>query len=146
MDKLAALITYHEGRKDVIYKDSLGYLTGGIGHLITSKGYVLGQSLSDEQIDRWFAEDLEVAINTAKKYIGDTTFNNLSDERKIVLINMCFNMGPKINQFVTLKAALLLGRYDLAANAMMNSLWYKQVGRRGPELVEIMKSSVITVV
>jgi GH24 family phage-related lysozyme (muramidase) len=146
MEKLQALITYHEGRKNVIYKDTRGYLTGGIGHLITSPGYVVGQAITDEQIDSWFIADVQIAIDTAKKYLGEDAFNKLSDERQTCLIDMCFNMGPKINQFITLKASLLLGRYDLAANAMMNSAWYSQVGRRGSELITIMKSSVITIV
>lgn len=145
MDKLKELITYHEGRKNTVYRDSLGYLTVGIGHLITDKSFVFGQQLSNEQIDAMFDADVEIAINTAKHYLGGT-YDTLSDERKICIIDMCFNMGPKINQFVTLKASLMLGRYDLAVNAMMNSKWYTQVGRRGPNLVNIMRNSEITVV
>lgn len=143
--KLRAEIQYHEGLKLQVYKDSLGYLTAGIGHLLTKADGDLkeGQYVNTRQVDEWFNKDVLTAINQAKHYLGET-FDNLTEERQRVIVNMCFNLGPGIEQFTTLKASLLMSRWDLAGNAMENSKWYKQVGRRGPELVQAMKTGIIT--
>jgi lysozyme len=143
--KLREELTYHEGYSQKVYKDSLGYLTAGIGHLLTKKdgNLVEGQQVTFRQIDEWFDHDVREAIKIAKDYLGDA-FDKLTEERQRVIVNLCFNLGPKIHQFKTLKASILLQRWDLAGNAMRNSKWFTQVGRRGPELVSAMETGIIS--
>lgn len=142
---LRAELQYHEGVKLQVYRDSLGFLTAGIGHLLTKADGDLKehQYVNSRQVDEWFDSDVNTAVKIAKTFC-EGCFDTLTEERQRIIVNMCFNLGPKIEQFKTLKAALLLGRWDLAANAMQNSTWYSQVGRRGPQLVEAMKTGIIS--
>lgn len=144
--KLMAEITYHEGRKDVVYKDSEGYLTAGVGHLLPQDPveWPVGKQVTFRQIDDWLNEDIGKAIAVAKKWLGESVFNAIDEERQRVLVSFCFNLGfGGVSQFVNMKAALMLQRYDLAANLMQNSKWYTQVARRGVDMVAAMRTGVI---
>jgi len=65
---IAKYIAPHEGKKNKAYKDTKGKWTIGIGHLIVpGEEYLLSKILTDEEIDRLFANDLKKHINMAKK-------------------------------------------------------------------------------
>jgi len=139
------IIKYHEGEKLTVYKDTLGYLTVGVGHLLLKKDgvYHVGDVITQSKSDEWFESDVNNAIAVAKHFLGDNLYK-LSVNRQLVIVDMCFNLGSKIESFKTFKASLLLDRYDLACTSMQNSLWYKQVGRRGVNLVAIMRTDLLT--
>ena len=141
---LKTMLTRHEGRKTYIYKDTMGYLTGGIGHLITKADGPLKErdTITDAQIDAWFERDVDEAIKIAKIYLSGS-FDTLNEARQICIANLAYNLGPKLYKFKTLKAALLMQEYDQAADAMENSNWYHQVKGRAVELVSIMRTGVI---
>ena len=139
--KLKKLLIEHEGYRLDLYQDTKGFLTAGIGHLMTKKDgpLVLGRKVTAEQVNLWFESDIQMAILIAKSYLG-AAWNTLSEERKIVLVDMCFNLGPKINKFVDFKAALVAGDYVLAVKSMQDSLWATQVPTRAKSLAKIMES------
>ena len=57
----------HEGRRNDVYKDSLGVLTVGIGHKVTAAdGLRFGQRITDAQIDALFETDIAQAFAAAK--------------------------------------------------------------------------------
>ena len=57
-----------------------------------------------------------------------------------VLINMCFSIGiNELLKFQDMLAACSWHKWDLAAQEMINSDWYKQVGDRSNELVKQMR-------
>ena len=59
-----------------------------------------------------------------------------------VLVNMVFNLGrPRLSKFKNMLAAVNANDYHLAAEEMIDSKWYRQVGRRSEELVEIMRGA-----
>lgn len=59
--------------------------------------------------------------------------------RARVLADMAFNMGvPGLLKFKTMLSCLRAGSYAKAANAMVDSAWYGQVGQRGVRLVGMM--------
>jgi lysozyme len=65
---------------------------------------------------------------------------DLNDVRRGILINMFFNMGYyRVIQFKKMILALQRKDWDLAADEMMDSKWYRQVGYRGIELVKLMR-------
>lgn len=142
IEKLKKMLTLHEGRMNVIYKDHLGYLTGGIGHLITAKDgkWVLGQSIPDSQIDAWFEKDVQWAISGAISFVP-TVWKTLSEERQLVLVDMYFNMGDGLKQFRRLRQAIIDGNYAMAQTSMKESLWAKQVPNRAKYLIEVMGTS-----
>jgi lysozyme len=135
MDKLRKVIERHEGVKHSIYLDSLGLATGGIGHLLTKSEipqYPVGSSLSTEQIEKWYQPDIQTAIRIAEKASG-SAWGGLSSTRKMVMIDLSYNLGGKIYQFKHFLAKLQSGDYTGASDELKNSVWFNQVGRRGPE-------------
>jgi len=64
----------------------------------------------------------------------------LSENRKVVLIDMAYNLGIKgLLGFKNTLAQVLAGNYEEASKLMLKSLWAKQVGDRAIELAEMMR-------
>lgn len=128
-------LTRHEGFRSSAYQDSKGYWTIGIGRLIDKKlkgGITLeeAQVLLQNDLDRC-AADLNAKLPWWK---------NLTENRRYVLLNMCFNLGiARLLGFKNTLAMIKAGDYDGAAKGMLNSLWAKQVGKRANELSEQMR-------
>ena len=133
-----------EGIVFEIYKDHLGYPTFGIGHLVLESdpeyGQEVGTPVSEERCLEVFDHDLEVTVNECKVLFPD--FDEKLDEVQEILINMMFNMGrTRLSKFKKFIAALNEENYDEAANQMMDSRWYNQVGNRSVRLVERMRNA-----
>jgi len=61
--------------------------------------------------------------------------------RRDVFRNLCFNMGiTRLLGFVHTLAAAEAGDFEGAADGLRNSAWYNQVGKRGPELVDQLRT------
>ena len=59
-----------EGTEDKTYKDTKGYLTGGVGHKLTKDEiikYPLNTTIPQSQIDKWLVQDSRKAIDAAKQ-------------------------------------------------------------------------------
>lgn len=137
---LQDFIAKHEGNVDHVYKDSRGFLTAGIGHLLTGSNLHLGQHVSAQQVTAWFKSDVAKAIAGAKKDMG-AAFDKLNEARKIVVIDMVFNLGTAgFGQFHQTIHAMQTGNFSQAATNMLNSLWASQVGNRAKEDAAIMRS------
>lgn len=133
-----------EGIVYEIYKDHLGYPTFGIGHLVLESdpefGQEVGVPVSEERCLEVFDHDLEVTVNECKVLFPD--FDEKLDEVQEILINMMFNMGrTRLSKFKKFIGALNEENYDEAANQMMDSRWYHQVGNRSVRLVERMRNA-----
>lgn len=133
-----------EGIVYEIYKDHLGYPTFGIGHLVLDSdpeyGQEVGTPVSEERCLEVFDHDLEVTVNECKVLFSD--FDEKLDEVQEILINMMFNMGrTRLSKFKKFIGALNEENYDEAANQMMDSRWYNQVGNRSVRLVERMRNA-----
>ena len=58
-----------------------------------------------------------------------------------ILLNMSFNLGrTRLSKFKKMFAHLANNDYEKAADEMIDSNWYKQVGRRSKRLVERMRN------
>lgn len=133
----------HEGYVTEIYLCSEGYPTFGIGHMVTENDmeytWPVGTPVTDERILQVFHDDCKVAVADVELLV-----DNLSDHPDFVsrvLVNMAFNIGrPRLSKFKNMLAAIEAKDYNLAAEEMIDSKWYRQVGRRSEELVEIMKN------
>lgn len=152
---LMETIKRHEGVKHSIYLDpsKKNYCIGAGFNLNRSNSKQLiesvggnydlimrgKQKINNKQVDQLLKMDIERSISDAKKFIPN--YNNLHTDAKFVLVNMAYNMGiNKLMGFKNLKTALLNYDYELASREMVNSRWMNQVGNRGVELVNIMKS------
>lgn len=68
---------------------------------------------------------------------------DMPDVVKSVLANLAFNLGPRLFQFKTTIRLLNAGKFADAGASLQASLWYKQVGARGRELVARLKTMKI---
>jgi lysozyme len=58
------------------------------------------------------------------------------------MIDLCFNLGLKrLLGFRKFLEAMSLGEYERAAVELQDSLWFKQVKSRGPEIVGMIRGS-----
>jgi lysozyme len=129
-----------EGIVYKVYLDSLGFPTGGVGHLMSKDElalYPVGSALPKQLVDKWFDEDIQVAIDIANKLCPVDCSDDLND----IITNMAFNMGQgKLSRFKKMWIAIAASDFKEAAVEMKDSLWYRQVGYRSSRLVERMKA------
>lgn len=131
-------LVLHEGYREVVYVDTEGYPTAGIGHLLRKDEipkYPVGSRVSAEQVEKWYDQDSVTAIKGAQRYIGIDTWNDLSEIRKRALADMYYNLGPKLGEFVRLRAAVQKGDWVLAEHSLRDSKWFRQVGRRANNII-----------
>ncbi len=127
----SAQLPLDEGSRAHPYKDSLGIETIGIGRNLQN-------GLSADEILYLFKNDLDKAEAGARAVFP--RFDELSDARKAVLINMAFNMGQsRLAGFIGMLGALAAKDYNTAADQMLNSRWATQVGARAQRLAKAMR-------
>jgi len=134
----------HEGYVTEIYLCSEGYPTFGIGHMVTEDDmehtWPVGTPVTDERILQVFHDDCTAACTDASALV--LNFSSHPENVQRVLVNMAFNLGrSRLGKFKNLITAVNEGNYSKAANEMVDSKWYRQVKRRGEELVEIMRGA-----
>ena len=143
-DQIKEDLVRHEGYVTEIYLCSEGYPTFGIGHMVTEQdmeySWPVGTPVTDERILQVFHDDCEVAVEDVKCIVDDLLDH--PDRVIRVLVNMVFNLGrPRLSKFKHMLAAVNAKDYNLAADEMINSKWYRQVKTRGVELVEMMRGA-----
>lgn len=132
-EKILALIEDHEAYRAKPYRCSAGKLTIGIGRNIEDRG------ISHDEAVYMAFNDIGDAIHHCHAIFD--RFMELSGVRQAILIDMCFNMGPdRFRGFKKMIAAINARDYEKAADEMVDSLWYKQVGRRSKRLVAMMRT------
>jgi GH24 family phage-related lysozyme (muramidase) len=129
---LRAELTRDEGRRNRIYKDTVGKTSGGVGRNLDDVG------LMDDEIDLMLDND----IARTEKFLDANLswWRQLDDVRQRVLMNMAFNMGGRLMGFHMMLTAANTGDFETAANEMANSLWAKQVGERADRLTKMMRT------
>jgi lysozyme len=136
----------HEGVKYVSYLDSLNLPTAGIGHLLRANEisqYPVPTPVSPAQVSAWFQLDAPISISGAQRLLGVETWGNLSDVRKRACADLCYNMGEgRLSKFVRFIAAMKAGNYDAAGASLRDSLWFKQVGLRGPKIIAMIVQNI----
>lgn len=135
-DKLQAELIRDEGMVLKPYRDSLGFLTIGVGHLI-KKGESFGEITKDQAISI-----LEYDIKDAERKL-DSIFpgwRKLDDVRQRAAINLSVNLGYKLGDFRRFLHAAKSGDWEKAADHLMQSRWYKQVKLRGPRIVHAIRT------
>ena len=141
--KLREQLEIDEGVVYEIYNDHLGYATFGIGHLITESdpehGSSIGTEVSHDRVAEAFESDLESVLSDCS--ILYSNFYDLPEEAQQIIANMMFNLGrPRLSAFKGMKAGVDDEDWSRAANEMVDSRWYRQVGARAERLVERMRA------
>lgn len=121
-----------EGRSLVVYADSLGFPTIGIGHKLQPWEHY-PQGISADQCDQLFRMDLINVQNAIRSHLPWVL--SLDDPRCGVFENMCFNMGIwRLLQFKDTIAAAQEHDWQKTAAAMNASRWEHQVPERADRL------------
>ncbi len=128
-------IKVNEGFSSKPYKDQLGYLTIGYGHLILSNEKILlKKKIHKKELEEIFEKDFKKAL-----YNFNTKLKHLTSNKKEadLLIEMVFQLGIKgCLKFKNLLKNMRKGNKHLVCFEMMNSLWYKQTPYRVKTLVK----------
>lgn len=134
MERAADLLELHEGNERFPYRCTAGKLTIGIGFNLDDVG------LYPEEIE--FILRNRIRRTEAKLQRVVPAYRNLSMVRKIVLVDMAYNLGTsRFLKFEKMLAALELRDYKLAAAEMLDSKWArKDVGARAVRLAEMMRT------
>lgn len=126
-----------EGYSNKVYKDSLGNLTVGTGHLVTDDKYQEGDELPDEVLDELLLKDFD----TARADMEQFTPVDAPDEVKNIVTNMAFQLGlPNLSGFKNFKQALENKDYNKAADEMLDSKWATQTPERANRLADRMRA------
>ncbi len=124
----------HESWENKAYTDTVGKLSIGVGHNLDDLG------LSDDVIDIILLADIDDAEKALDK-INLCWREIKSGDRQLVLLNMAFNLGEtRLRSFKKMWFAIERAQYDVAADEMVDSKWYGQVGIRAVELVRRMRA------
>jgi len=99
-----------------------------------------GNPLTLKQINKLFEKDLQRSILIAKKFIPN--LDQQPDNIQIVLIDMAYNLGNRLFEFKKLQSAIQQKDYKRVGAEMKNSNWYRRVGLRGRNLVNLVLATI----
>lgn len=126
----------HEEFRQFPYTCSKGELTIGIGRNIQANGISKDEAL--------FLLNNDIKRCEAELTQNFPEFRTECEIRRIVLLNMCFNLGiTKLMSFRKMLAAIRVHDYDTAAREMRESKWAHEVGNRADELAYLMEKGAL---
>ena len=139
-NQLHERVMRHEGFRNKIYKDTLGFSTIGFGHKITEADkFEENIEYSKEELKKLFHQDLDHAkLLCENMFMCDLNYKP-PQELKDIYTEMIFQLGPggvakfkKTFDFVKLK------QFDKASIEMLDSKWAKQTPFRAKHLSQLM--------
>lgn len=131
-NKLIEMLKRHEGFRSKPYHCSAGKLTIGYGRNIEDNG------ISRCEATMLLLEDIDQATENVSSIFP--YFNSYSADRQNSLINMVFNLGiSRFRLFKKMILAIKKNDWAEAARQAKDSRWYKQVGARAKEIVNLIK-------
>lgn len=161
--RLRKQLVLHEGLKLEPYKCTADKWTIGVGHnfqdvpLTDRQEMIIFGTLKktfQETLDAFrkkpmtkeqamFLLDEDIQELCIKKMQGKVWWEAVKgdDVRTRVLIDLCFNMGiATLSSFKNTLAAVARKDWDAAADGLQASKWFKQVGKRGPRIVQMLRT------
>lgn len=132
------LVKLREGLVLKWYKDTLGKVTGGYGHL--QKPTETKLEVTQELADKWLDSDLTAARKAAKSQFSQLPIQ--TQELYDVLVSVNFQLGPK--WYLEHKKTwehMLAGHYFEAAEEAENSTWYRQTPVRVLDLQKALRKA-----
>ena len=135
-NNLKKRIKLNEGFSQKPYKDQLGHLTIGYGHLILSnEKFLLKKQMHKKELEQIFENDFKKAVSNFNTTLKPFVSNKREAE---LLIEMVFQLGIRgFLKFKNLIKNMKKGNKYLVCLDMMDSLWYKQTPNRVRNLIKI---------
>lgn len=133
LQRLYSRLELDEGRKKRPYRCTAGKLSIGVGRNLEDRG------LRDDEIDLLLKNDVSEAIGECRRLFRN--FDQLSEVRQEVLVNMMFNLGyDRLAGFRKMRDAIHAGDWKEAGRQMLDSKWADQVGPRAIRLEKAMRT------
>ena len=130
-DLLIEELKRDEGVELKAYHDTVGIWTIGIGRNLQDVGVSMAEA------EFLLATDIDVAVSELQRTFD--WFEDLSDARQRVCVNMCFNLGlTRLLGFKKFLAAMAAGDWETAGVEMLDSKWSRQVGARSTRLKDLL--------
>ena len=128
-------IKSNEGFSSKPYKDQLGYLTIGYGHLILpNENILLKKQIHKKELEEIFEKDFNKALSKFNNTFKSFTLNEKESD---LLIEMIFFLLIKgCLKFKELIKNIRKKNKHLVCFDMMDSLWYKQTPNRVKTLIK----------
>ena len=147
--RLYAMLRFHEGVRQIAYKDSLGLLTIGIGHLLNEvrdarcppalRDAIRARRLTAAQVEELFLIDVTEHEEGLLQYYP--WIRDLDEVRFAVLVDMAFNMGIVfLAGWPNFVKQLQAGDWKGAAQNMRGTRWARQVKGRAERLARMMET------
>jgi GH24 family phage-related lysozyme (muramidase) len=117
-DLLEAMIE-EEGARRTVYRDVAGYLTVGVGHLVTAAdNLAFGDRVSREPVIDFLERDIAVAEQAVRRLVGSLP---LTQNEFDALVDLAFNVGEgnlSAERSPGLNAAIAAHDYDAIASEL----------------------------
>lgn len=152
-DILMQMIAFDEGKVNKIYRDSLGYYTVGIGHLLTKKDSLKeATDILDKQVNRktngqitedeiamLFERDLiDVVEGVKKNALLNEVYNSIDPIRRLALFNMVFQLGiAGTANFKNSMNIAINNDWNKLESNLKQSLWFKQTTNRATRVIRV---------
>jgi lysozyme len=133
IDALRAQLIQHEGLRLRPYRCTAGYLTLGVGRNLDANGITHDEAM--------FMLDNDIALCIGQLRERLSWFDREDAIRQRALVDLTFNMGIGwLGKFKNTVACWARGDREGAARGLEKSLWFRQVGRRGPRIVHMVRT------
>lgn len=129
-DAAMKLIRKNEGVRNKLYRDSKGYYTIGVGHLVAPERVAQFKkrgAMSSEEVDALFAQDFDKREAVARRLLGES-FDRMPTPVKVAVLDGVFR-GDLSGSPRTLEL-LKEGRYSQAAVEYLDNNEYRDSVRR----------------
>lgn len=125
-----------EGERFEAYKDSVGLWTIGVGHLLGTRERMT--DITPAESRALLDGDIQQAMRTADRWVPE--WRSESGGRARALVNLAFNLGNNLEQFVRFRTAVAMGDWQGAARELADSRWAQQVGARAKRIQDAITS------
>nr|7MWY_A Chain A, STING [Drosophila eugracilis]7MWZ_A Chain A, STING [Drosophila eugracilis]7MWZ_B Chain B, STING [Drosophila eugracilis]7MWZ_C Chain C, STING [Drosophila eugracilis]7MWZ_D Chain D, STING [Drosophila eugracilis] len=145
------MLRIDQGLRLKIYKDTEGYYTIGIGHLLTKSPSLnaakseldkaIGRNtngvITKDEAEKLFNQDVDAAVRGILRNAKlKPVYDSLDAVRRAALINMVFQMGETgVAGFTNSLRMLQQKRWDEAAVNLAKSRWYNQTPNRAKRVI-----------
>ena len=122
-DKLVKQLRKHEGERLFAYQCSVGMWTVGVGRAIGEGG----KGITKSESRMLLVNDIAECASDLRNLFG-RQWDNMSDNRRIALTDMRFNLGPsRFRSFRRMIQAIRAEDWAWAGKEAMDSRWAVQV-------------------
>lgn len=137
-ETLEEMVLRHEGYRNKVYRDTLGFKTIGVGHLcLPEENWNENVEYPKEKLMEVFRTDLANAKFYANLMVKGW---DLPEPAFNVIVSMVFQLGSvKIKKFKNFLACVQGHQFAEAKTHGLDSLWARQTPHRAEELMNILE-------